>query len=830
MISFATLRLGKANGLVSKAKKAIMSTIKSQCRVVVIGGGVGGCSVLYHLAQMGWKDVVLLERDDLTSGTTWHSAAQVTQFGAVQTMVGLKKYSCELYSQFNDDPDFPMGYHKNDGGIRLAHTQDHLDGYHHFVGMAKGMGVDFEVITPSEMAAAHPMLNVEGLVGGLWDPVDGDIDPSNLTRGLAHQAKKLGAEVYTYTPCTGLQQRKNGEWIVSTPRGDIHCEYIVNATGYRVNEVGRMIGVEHPVMSMEHQYMVTSEIPEIVNFGKRIPLLRDPGDDFYCRQEHNGLLLGIYEQNCKTWGMDGISPDFTSALEPNDMDRLFDNFDRVAERMPSLAEAGIISMVNGPITYSADGLPLIGRVPGVRNAFCCLGLRAGIGEGGGLGKILAEIMIYGESEWDSWVLDPRRFTKYATVEYTALKAIEEYQQEFVFHLPDEFRPAGRPAKTTPLYDLFTQAGAEWRYIAGWERSLYFHDPANRQLHKPSFRFSTHFENVGNEVQAVRERAGITEISGFARFEITGEGAADYLDQITTNRLPSIGRIGITYFCDADGRTITEATVTRLADDHFWLLTAAAAEYHDLDWLTDFVPETVIITNLTDSHTALHLAGPRAREILQAVTRDDMSNKGLRWLRSKEIVIGMARVQALRVSFTGELGYELHMPMAYARGVYERLLAAGAQYDMIHFGLLATESMRLEKCYRGWKADLSTEFTPLEAGLSRFVDFEKGDFLGREALLAQQAAGLPKQFTAMLVDCDIAAAHEGDPIYAGDALIGVVTSGGYGHTIGKNIALGYVDAAYGDAGTELEISIIGTRYPAVTVAEPIFDPDHERPRQ
>ena len=803
--------------------------MKSHAKAVVIGGGIGGASVLYHLAKLGWKDVVLLERDDLTSGTTWHSAAQVTQFGTVQTMVGLKKYSTQLYSELTDDPDFPMGYHKNDGGIRLAHTQDHLDGYHHFVGMAKGMGVDFQVLTPSEMAALHPLLNVDGLVGGLWDPVDGDIDPSNQTRGLVHHAKKMGAEAYTYTPCTGLTQKKNGEWIVHTPKGDIHAEFIVNATGYRVNEVGRMIGVEHPVMSMEHQYMITTEIPEIVNFGKRVPLLRDPGDDFYCRQEHNGLLLGIYEQGCKTWGMDGISPDFTSALEPQDMDRLLDNFDRVAERMPPLANVGIINMVNGPITYSADGLPLIGRIPGIRNAYCCLGLRAGIGEGGGLGKTLAEIMVYGESEWDSWVLDPRRFTKYATVEYTALKAIEEYQQEFVFHLPDEFRPAGRPAKTTTLYDVLDQKGAEWRYIAGWERSLYFHDLNDRKPHKPSFRFSTHFDLVGNEVRGVRERAGITEISGFARFEISGEGTADYLDRISTNKLPRVGRLGLTYFCDEKGRTITEATLTRLGKDRFWLLTAAAAEYHDLDWLNDHKPDSVRIDNLTDSHTALHLAGPRSREILQKATRDDVSNKGLRWLRTKEITIGMARVQALRVTFTGELGYELHLPMAYARGVYDRLVKAGAAFDMVHFGLLATESMRLEKCYRGWKADLSTEFTPLESGLERFVDFNKA-FIGRDALLAQKEAGLPKTFVPLIVDCDIAAAHEGDPIWSGGDLIGVVTSGGYGHTIGKNIAMGFVDTPHAAIGTELEISIIGNRYKATIVAEPIFDPEHERPRK
>ncbi|MEM7535816.1 MAG: FAD-dependent oxidoreductase [Chloroflexota bacterium] len=804
--------------------------MKKTARVVVIGGGVGGCSTLYHLAKLGWKDVILLERDELTSGTTWHSAAQVTQFGTVQTMVGLKKYSTELYTELNDDPDFPMSYQKNDGGIRLGHTQAHLDGYHHFVGMAKGMGVDFAVVTPKEMEELHPMLNVDGLVGGLWDPVDGDIDPTGLTLGLANAARKLGAEVYRFTPVTGLQQKPSGEWIVETPKGNIDCEYIVNATGYRVNEVGRMMGVEHPVMSMEHQYMVTEAIPEIVNFGKRVPLLRDPGDDFYCRQEHDGLLLGIYEQNCRPWGMDGISPDFTSALLRNDMDRLMDNVEAVAERLPALEHAGILAQVNGPITYSADGLPLIGKIPGVRNAYACLGLRAGIGEGGGLGKVLAEIMVYGESEWDSWVLDPRRFTEYATVDYTMLKAIEEYQQEFVFHFPDEFRPAGRPAKTTPLYETFLQKGGYFGYIAGWERVMYFNDPDNPVEHVPSFRHSTYFDRVGEEARAVRTTAGITEITGFTRFELAGSGAAKFLDSLIAGRLPKVGRIGLAYFCAENGHIVTEATITRLAKDRFWLLSAAAAEYHDWDWIEQKLPsEGVTLTNLTGSHTALHLAGPHSRDILAKLTRTPLDNKHFRWLSAQTITLGFTKVLAMRVSFTGELGYELHMPVEHVQAVYDSLVEAGAEFDMIHFGLFATESLRLEKCYRAWKGDLSTEFTPLETGLERFVDLNKGDFLGRDALVKQQAEGLTKRFVAMIVENEIASAHQGDPIYAGDDLIGVVTSGGYGHTIDKNIAMGFVPIAYADEGTALEISIIGQRCPAVVVSEPIFDPAHERPR-
>ena len=805
--------------------------MKSTYRVVVIGGGVGGASVLYHLAKFGWKDVALLERDDLTSGTTWHSAAQVTEFGTVQTMVGLKHYSTQLYSELNDDPDFPMGYHKGDGGIRLAHTESDLDGYRHFVGMAKGMGVEYEILDPAECARRHPLLNVEGLTGGLWDPVDGDIDPSNLTRGLCHAAKKLGAEVYIKTPVTDLTQKDNHEWIVHTPNGDIECEFIVNACGYRVNEVGKMYGFEHPVISMEHQYMITTEIPEIMEFGKRIPLIRDPGDDFYCRQEHNGLLLGIYEQGCKTWGMQGIPGDFTNALITEDMDRLLDNFDRVVQRMPPLGNTGIVTMVNGPITYSANGLPLIGKIPGVRNAYSCIGLRAGIGEGGGLGKILAEIMIYGESEWDSWILDPRQYTAFATTHYTALKAIEEYQNEFVFHRPHEFRPAGRPAKTTPLYHPFLQKGGFFGPINGWERVMYFNDPKNPIEHVPSFRFSTWHDLVGEEVRAVRERAGITEISGFSRFEVFGPGAAEWLNRLNTNKLPKVGRTALAYFCRENGHLYTEATINRISEDRFMLLHAAPAEWHDWQYLEELLPTdgSVTMTNQTGSHTALHLAGPMSQKILQKVTLDDVSNKAFPWLSTRNITIGFARVQAIRVTFTGELGYELHFPVEYSQSVYDRLVEAGEAFGMVHFGLFATESMRLEKGYLAWKQEIMSEVTPLEAGLGRFVRFDKGDFIGRDALLAQKEAGLPKTLVTMIVENDIAPAHEGDPVYSGDDLIGVVTSGGYGHTIGKNIAMAYVDTPYSEVDTMLEIEIIGQRSPAEIVASPIFDPKHERPR-
>lgn len=805
-----------------------MNNLPSRARVVVIGGGVGGASTFFHLTEHGWTDVVLVERHELASGSTWHAAGQVTQFGAVQTMVGLKKYSVELYTRLAADPEAPITYRRDDGGIRLGYDQSDLDGYRHFVGMAKGMGVDFEVLGPSEIAEAHPLLDVNGLTCGLWDPVDGDIDPSGLVNGLCKAGRRNGGQVFRHTEVIGLEPAAEG-WTVRTDRGDIECESFVNAAGYRVHQVGRFYGLESAVSSMEHQFFLTEELAELEALDKRVPLIRDPGDDFYSRQEHNGLLVGIYEQGCKTWGREHIPDDFAGKLEPPDLDRLADNMERVMERLPVLETAGISSIINGPIAYSADGLPLVGHLPGVRNGYAMLGVRAGIGEGGGLGKVLAEIIVEGESEWDTWCLDPRRFTQYADEAYASAKAVEEYQREFIFHRPYEHRPAGRQAKCTPLYEVLAARGAEFGVLNGWERVLYFHPEVDDFEHVPAFRFSTFHDQVGVEARRVRNNVGIVEISGFTRFEVRGPGSDEWFNLLTAGRLPGIGRTALAYVSDDRGRFRSEFTMLRLAEDHFWLLSAAAAEWHDRDLLHDAgPPEAVTITNLSDSHNALMVAGPRARDVLGTVTDHPLDNKAFPWLSSRQIIIDGVAVQALRLSFTGELGWELHVPIEHSVAVYEALWTAGEPLGMVNFGLLATESMRIEKNYRAWKHDLHTEYTVLEAGLDRFVDLTKS-FRGRDAIVARREMDDRRRFVALEVTNDEAAAHTGDPIWAGDELIGVVTSGGYGHTMLTNIAMGYVDAVYADPGTELTIDVIGVRSPAVVRVEPMFDPDHERPR-
>lgn len=799
--------------------------IKSHARVVIIGGGIAGCSTLYHLTLEGWTDVVLVERDELTSGSTWHAAAQVTQFGGNQTMVALKRHSIDLYRELAADPDHPISYHIT-GGMRLAHTQDQVDTYLHNVAMAGGMGVEMEFINPKEAGIRHPLMNTDGLLGVWWDPLDGDIDPAGITFAMARKAREAGAEVYRFNPVESITRKANGEFIVHTKNGDITCEKVVNASGYRVNEVGNMLGVTHPVTSMEHMYFLTDTMPELEALDFRVPIIRDPGDDFYSRQEKNGLLVGVYEQGCQTFGMDGIDPDFTQALCPSDLDRCLDNMERIFERLPSLAEAGIHTVINGPITYTIDGAPLIGPIPGIENAYCAIGLRAGIGESGGHGKILAEIMVHGESEWDAWFLDPRRFTQYANTEHTCLKAIEDYQNEFHYHMPHEHRPSSRLARTTPLYPVLDQMNCAWGVVNGWERALFFKKDA-KFVDQHSYRFTPTQDIVAEEIKTLQQGVSLMEVSGFNRYEISGEGVEAFLDRMTCGKIPTeIGKLSLCYLLTEKGNILTEATLAKLGEDRYWYGSAAAAEWHDRDWLNRHKPETVSITEMAASHTILVVAGPKSRELLQSVSpRCDWSKQAFPWLQARNMFIGHAEVVAMSVSFSGELAYELHVPNEQLYLVWKILDEAGTDFKLGHFGLYATESMRLEKGYRHWKADLIVEHNPMESRLDRFVNLNKADFIGKLALQAQIERGPRKLFVSMIVDCEIAAAHGGDPVFADGKQIGSVTSGGYGFRTEKNIAYAFVDPDQAGIGKQLKIGILGEHYDVVVVEPTLYDPDN-----
>ena len=806
--------------------------MKSTTRVVVIGGGIAGCSTLYHLTQEGWSDVMLLERDELTSGTTWHSAAQVTNFGMNQTMVGLKSHSISLYKKLRDDPEYPVGYHHGDGGIRLANTEAQMEGYRHFASMARGMGVEYEILDAEECARRHPLISTDNLLGGLWDGEDGDIDPAQLCQALAFHARKAGAQVHRNTPVTNLRQLPDHSWEVETSNGTINAEIVVNAGGYRVNEIGAMMGVHHPVASMEHQYFITEDIPAIVEAGHRMPLLRCPISDYYSRQEKNGLLVGFYEQDCRTWGMDGISPAFSNDLCPDDLDRVMDVLEGAFERMPALTEVGIKRVVNGPITYTIDGAPLVGPIPGKRNAFCIIGLRAGLGEGGGHGWLLAQQIVHGEACYDTWVTDPRRFTGHANVELTALKAIEDYQNEFRFHFPHEHRPAGRPMKTTPLTPVLASEGAEFGTVNGWERLEYIKpDPDFHEDY--SFRFNNVFPLVAAEVDAVQNAVGLTEINGFNRFELTGTGVHDFLDRMMCGRVPrKTGKVGLGYLLNHHGMLKGEATIANLPDGHVWYGSAAASEYHDMDWLeTHLEPdEDVQIRSLTNEHTILVLAGPKARDVLSAASRSDWSAAAFPWLSVRNTFIGIAPAVVMSVSFSGELAYEIHVPNNQLYAAYLALRAAGDPHGLRLFGSRAVESMRLEKGYLHWKADILTEFDPFETGLERFVKMDKGDFVGKSALEKRLQTPAAKRLVTLQLDSTNAPAHGGASVMLGDNVIGTVTSGDWGHRVGMNLAYAFVDAAQAKEGTKMHVDVLGDLVPCEVIPKGPYDPETSRVRQ
>ncbi|MEY8842712.1 FAD-dependent oxidoreductase, partial [Cribrihabitans sp. XS_ASV171] len=763
---------------------------------------------------------------------TWHSAAQVTNFGIAQTMVGLKSHSIALYKRLRDDPDYPVGYHHGDGGIRLANTPAQMQGYRHFASMARGMGVEFEVIDAAECARRHPLIATTNLLGGLWDGEDGDIDPAQLCQALAFHARRAGAEIYRNTAVTGLGQHRDDTWTVQTDRGRIDADIVVNAGGYRVNEVAAMMGVHHPVASMEHQYSVTEEIPAIVEAGRRMPLLRCPISDFYARQEKNGLLVGFYEQDCRTWGMDGISPDFSNDLCPDDLNRVMDVLQGAFERMPVLAEVGIKRVVNGPITYTIDGVPLVGPIPGKRNAFCIVGLRAGLGEGGGHGWLLAQQIVHGEACYDTWALDPRRFTGHANVELTALKAVEDYRNEFRFHFPNEHRPAGRPAKTTPLTPVLAAEGAAFTVVNGWERMDYVkpHPDFEPTL---GFEFDEAFDTVAAEVRTVATGVGLAEVSGFNRIEITGADRHAFVDRVTCGAVPRReGRVGLAYLLNHHGCLKAEATIANLpASDRgparVWYGSAAASEYHDMDWLRAQLgpDEDVQLNSLTNDQTTLVLAGPAARAVLSDCARGDWSRDAFPWLSVRECFVGIAPATVLGVSFSGEPAYEIHVPNASLYAAYLALRQAGAAHGLGLFGARAVESMRLEKGFLHWKSDILTEFDPFETGLDRFVRLDKGAFVGRDALLARHRTGPRRRLVTLCLDTDAAPAHGGASLMDEDRVVGTVTSGAWGHRTGMNLAYAFVDPALSGLGSRLQLDLCGQDVAATVISPCPHDPEH-----
>ena len=805
--------------------------MQTHARVVVIGGGIGGLSALYHLTLEGWTDVVLLERNELTSGTTWHSAAQCPSVAFNQLLLLLRRYTIDLYKELAEDPAYPINYHHATGGMRLLTSPTHVDEVHHIMSVAKGLGIEFDLLDAAEAKRRNPLLEVSDVLAALWDEKDGDIDPAQLCQALAARSRKAGAAIHRNTPVTRLKQQPGGEWLVSTDKGSITAEHIVIAAGYRVNEVGALMGIKYPVIAMEHMYFVTDDIPELVARDSRVPMVRCPRDTFYMRQEKNGLLVGIYEHDCKTFGMDGIDPDFVNALCPNDLDRLLPKMEPIFDRFPCLQEVGIKSVVNGPISYAADAGPLIGKQPGLRNCWSMNGLRVGIGEGGGYGKMLAQMIVHGETEWDCWQLDPRRITSHATTEYTALKAIEDYQNEFRWHLPHEHRPAGRPAKASPLHPVLQAKGAAFGVVNGWERtSFYKPGPAFTESH--GYRFQNCHDVVGAEIQALTENVGLAELSGFNHYRITGPDALDWLSGLTCSPVSAKpGKASLCYFLTPKGNIAGEATSVPLDEHEVFYGSAATAEYHDMDWLTENLPHgsDIRIESRTNTHTMLVLAGPKTRDLLASVSpRTDWSQQAFPWLSAQRVFIGHVEALAIAISYSGEQAFELHIPNSQLLAAYDILTRAGEAFGLTHFGMYAIESMRLEKGYGHWKGDFITEFNPVEAKLSRFVDLNK-DFPGKPGLQAQMAAGNRKERVVLELHSTEAPAQPGEGVFVNGKPIGSITSAAWGYRVNKNLAMAYIEPEHAGTGSVVEILLFGKTVQATVQQLCLFDPQNHLPR-
>ena len=760
--------------------------MRSHARVVVIGGGIGGLSALYHLTREGWSDLVLFERNELTSGTTWHSAAQCPSLAFNQLLLLLRDYTIKLYRELADDPAYPINYHYATGGMRLLTNQTHVDEVHHILSVAKGLELEFDLIDAEEAKRRNPLLDINGVLAALWDEKDGDIDPAQLCQALASCSRKAGASIHRNTPVTALSQKANGEWLVQTDKGTITAEHVVVAAGYRVNEVDALMGIQYPVIAMEHMYFVTADIPDLVARNDRVPMVRCPRDTFYMRQEKKGLLVGIYEHDCKTFGMDGIDPDFVNALCPDDLERLIPKMEPIFERLPCLREVGIKAVVNGPISYAADAGPLVGKQPGLRNCWSMNGLRVGIGEGGGYGKMLAQMIVHGETEWDTWQFDPRRITSFANIEYTAIKSIEDYQHEFRWHLPHEHRPAGRPAKASPIYPVLKAQGAEFGVVNGWERTS-FYKPTPDFVESYGYCFQNWHDVVAEEVKALSKNVGLAELSGFNTYEISGDRAIEWLDSLTCSPLMNVpGRASLCFFLTGRGNISGEATIVPLPDGRIIYGSTATAEYHDMDWLREHLPEdsNIRIEPRANTHTVLLVAGPKTRRLLAEVSpRTQWGQDDFPWLSARQCFIGHVEALAMAISFSGEQAFELHIPNSQLYAAYDILTRVGRDFSLSHFGMYAIESMRIEKGYGHWKSDFITEFNPIEAGLERFVNLTKG-FPGKEGLLAQIEAENRKTRVVVALDSTIAPAQPGEGVFHDGIAVGSITSAAWGYRIEK----------------------------------------------
>jgi dimethylglycine dehydrogenase len=804
--------------------------MKTTTRVCVIGGGVVGCSVLYHLTKLGWSDVMLLERSELTSGSTWHAAGGFHTLNGDTNMAALQGYTIKLYKELEAITGMSCGLH-HVGGVTLADNQDRFDMLVAERAKHRFMGLETEIVGPEEIKKIAPVTNIDGSLGTLYDPLDGHLDPSGTTHAYAKAARMGGATIETHTKVIETNQRADGTWDVVTDKGTIHAEHVVNAGGLWAREVGAMAGIYFPLHPMEHQYIVTDEVPlikEMMANGIEHPHVMDPAGESYLRQEGMGLCIGFYEQPCRPWAVDGTPWDFGHELLPDDFDKIEDSIEFAYKRFPALAQSGVKSVIHGPFTFAPDGNPLVGPVPGVRNYWSACAVMAGFSQGGGVGLMLAQWMVEGECERATAAMDVARYGEWITPGYTRPKVIENYQKRFSVAYPNEELPAARPFRTTPMYDIFTDMGAVWGQQYGLEVANYFAEGDEPRFETPSFRRSNAFEATAREVKAVREAVGINEVHNFGKYRVKGNGARAWLDRIMAGRVPQPGRLSLTPMLSPQGRLIGDFTISCLSETEFQLTASYGSQAYHMRWFLQNLDAGVTIDNISDTRNGFQIAGPKAREVLQACTRQDISD--MRFMDVRKLTVGMVDCIVQRVSYTGDLGYEIYCDLPSQRALWDVLWAAGQPLGMKPFGMRAMMSLRLDKSFGSWLSEFSPDYTAAETGLDRFISFKKNsDFIGRAAAEAQKAQGPSRKLCTFEVAAEDADVNAYEPIWVGDEVVGFCTSGGYSHYAGKSIAIGFLPVDMIAADIDAEIEILGSRRKAKLLSEVLFDADGSRMR-
>ncbi|WP_101066200.1 GcvT family protein [Roseovarius salinarum] len=804
--------------------------MQTTTRVAVIGGGVVGCSVLYHLTKLGWSDVMLIERSDLTSGSTWHAAGGFHTLNGDTNMAALQGYTIKLYRELEEITGLSCGLH-HVGGVTLADNRDRMDMLLAERAKHRFMGLETEIVGPEEIARLAPVTNTEGVIGALYDPLDGHLDPSGTTHAYAKAARMGGATIETHCHVHETNQRPDGTWDVVTDKGTVHAEHVVNASGLWAREVGAMAGVYLPLHPMEHQYLVTEEVPEIaalIDAGGEHPHVMDPAGESYLRQEGRGLCIGFYEQTCRPWAVDGTPWNFGHELLPDDFDKIEASIDFAYRRFPALERAGVKSVIHGPFTFAPDGNPLVGPVPGLRNYWSAVGVMAGFSQGGGVGLMLAQWMVEGECERDVTAMDVARYGDWITPGYTRPKVIENYQKRFSVAYPNEELPAARPFRQTPMYDVFDDMGAVWGHQYGLEVVNYFAEGDERRFETPSFRRSNAWDATAREVAAVREGVGINEVHNFGKYLVTGPNARAWLDRIMAGRIPKPGRVALTPMLSPKGRLWGDFTVSCLGEEAFQLTASYGAQAFHMRWFEMNEAEGVQVDNISDRLNGFQIAGPKAREVLAACTRDTVSE--MRFMDLRHATLGMVDCLVQRVSFTGDLGYEIYCDPMAQRALWEVLWTRGQPHGMKPFGMRAMMSLRLDKFFGAWLREYGPDYTPGETGMDRFVAWSKtADFIGRAAAEAEREKGAARQLVPFEVAAGDADVNGFEPVWIDGRVQGFCTSGGYSHHAGKSVALALVPTGHATPDLEAEIEILGRMRAATRLTTPLFDADGARMR-